>query len=102
MEDVKKSFKEYVCIFCLEHKCENDFKCMNIKKEVVNNLTSYKCINFRKKVIMKPEFIKFIKYTYYEDTGKYVAIIKRETPSNIIDEMLKKFDYVKFKESYRR
>ena len=100
MEDVKENFKKYVCIFCSEHKCENNYKCMNIKKENKNNILTYKCCNFKKKFRLEPEFIKFIKYTYYEENGDYIAIINTNTPIDIINKMKTKFDEVRFRESY--
>lgn len=40
----------------------------------------------------------YIKYTYYDGVGKYIAIIYQNTPKEIIQELQKKYDEVKFKE----
>ena len=40
----------------------------------------------------------YIKYTYYDETKKYIAIISQNTPKEIIQEMEKIYDEVKYKE----
>ncbi len=40
----------------------------------------------------------YIQYTYYDETKKYIAIVNKNTPNEIIKELQKKYDEVKFKE----
>ena len=42
----------------------------------------------------------YIRYTYYDEVGKYIAIIYQNTPKEIIQELQKQYDEVKFKEEY--
>ena len=42
----------------------------------------------------------YIRYTYYDEVGKYIAIIYQNTPNEIIQELQKQYDEVKFKEEY--
>lgn len=42
----------------------------------------------------------YIRYTFYDDIGKYIAIIYQNTPKEIIQELRKQYDEVKFKEEY--
>ena len=40
----------------------------------------------------------YIKYTFYDEVGKYIAIIYQNTPKEIIKELQKQYDEVKYKE----
>ena len=40
----------------------------------------------------------FIRYTFYDETGKKVAIIDLKTPKEVILEWQKKYDEVKYEE----
>ena len=40
----------------------------------------------------------YIKYTFYDEVGKHIAIIYQNTPKEIIQELQKQYDEVKFKE----
>ena len=40
----------------------------------------------------------YIKYTYYDDTGKKIAIVYQNIPKEEIQNLLQKYDEVKFKE----
>ena len=42
----------------------------------------------------------YIRYTFYDEVGKYIAIIYQNTPNEIIQELQKHYDEVKFKEEY--
>ena len=42
----------------------------------------------------------YIKYTFYDEVGKHIAIINQNTPKEIIQELHKQYDEVKFKEEY--
>ncbi len=42
--------------------------------------------------------MKYIKYTYYDETKKLVAIIEEDTPKEAIEELKKQYDEVKYKE----
>ena len=41
---------------------------------------------------------KYIKYAFYDETGKYIAIVHENTPKEIIEQLSKEYDEVKFKE----
>jgi len=98
MEDVKEMFEKNICIFCLNHECKNIKKCENIIEIKKDNLDNYKCINFIKKYFPPKEFSEFIKYAFYDETGKYIVIIKVTTPTYVIHQMKYKFDEIKYKE----
>ena len=38
----------------------------------------------------------YIKYTYYDDIGKLIAIIDIKTPKEVIIELQRKYDEVKY------
>lgn len=40
----------------------------------------------------------YIKYTFYDDDKRLIAIVNQNTPKEIIQELLKNYDEVKFKE----
>lgn len=40
----------------------------------------------------------YIRYTFYDEVGCKVAIINQNTPKEIIQELQKQYDEVKFKE----
>lgn len=40
----------------------------------------------------------YIKYTFYDEVGKYIAIINQNTPKEIIQKLQEQYDEVKFKE----
>ncbi len=40
----------------------------------------------------------YIKYTFYDETGKKIAIINQNTPIEIIKKYEKEYDEIKFKE----
>lgn len=95
MEDVRETFEKNICIFCLNNKCE---KCFNLQTKKNGNLTTYKCANFQKGVTKMKEFQEFIYYTFYDETGEYIAIIHKDTPKEIITKLEEKYDQVRFKE----
>ena len=96
MKDVKNDFIEKICIFCLKHNGKNE--CMKIIRKECDTMTIYKCENFNIERKTPPELSRFIKYTFYDDMSKYIAIIKKDTPVNFIYEMRKIFDEVKYRE----
>lgn len=96
MKDVEKDFIEKICIFCLKHNGKE--KCMKITRKESGTMTIYKCENFYTEHKTPPEFVKFIKYTFYDDMSKYIAIIKKDTPTEFVYEMKKIFDEVKYRE----
>jgi len=95
MKDVQKDLKEKICIFCLRHECMN---CMNIHKSKKNGIVTYKCINFKKGKIIMEDYKEYLKYSFYDETNSYIAIIEKNTPKEIIEEMKKHFDEVKYSE----
>jgi len=98
MKDVERVLEEEYCIFCLNHKCKKDWECLKFKISEKDNMVTYKCLNFVKGPKKEIEFKEYLKYAFYDEVGNYVAIIKRRTPKNIIEQMKNKFDEVKFME----
>lgn len=95
MEDIEIEFSNQICNFCIYKEFE---KCGEIQVEKMNNLSICKCLNYRKKDISMKEFSEYIKYTYYDEVGKYIAIIKKNTPEDIFKQLKYRYDEVKFKE----
>lgn len=96
MKDVEKELIKNICIFCLKYECEKN--CMKLVQEKQGTTKVYKCLNFVKKHRVPQEFAEFVRYTFYEEDGSYIAIVKRDTPKYVIHQMKYKFDEVKFKE----
>ena len=96
MKDVERLLKENICIFCLKHECKE--KCMELQTINQFGLITHKCLNFKKKQTTPIEFVEFVRYTFYDENGKYVAIIKTKTPHYTINQMKQKFDEVKYRE----
>lgn len=94
MKDVGFIVKENMCIFCLKHKCRN---CMNIQIIKDKNLTTYKCLNFKKGKSME-QFKEYINYAFYDETGNYIAIVFEGTPEDVVKELQKEYDEVKYSE----
>ncbi len=40
----------------------------------------------------------YFNYSYYDETGKYIAIVHKNTPKETIEKYLEKYDEVKYKE----
>ena len=40
----------------------------------------------------------YIQYAYYDEMGKFIAIIRKGTPKEIIEKLSKEYDEVKYKE----
>ena len=40
----------------------------------------------------------YIRYTFYDDDKRYIAIVYPNTPKEVIQDLLQKYDEVKFKE----
>lgn len=40
----------------------------------------------------------YINYSYYDENGKHILIIHKNTPQETIDRYLQKYDEVKYKE----
>lgn len=95
MKDVGFILKENMCIFCLKHKCKN---CMNIQIIKYKDLLTYKCTNFKKGSKTMEEFKEYINYTFYDEMGCYVAIVYKDTPEDIVKELQKEYDEVKYSE----
>lgn len=96
MEDVKRYFQERICILCLNSKCRN---CKDkIRTEKQENSIVYKCNEFKKKELKMSRFKDYIKYVFYDEIGTSVAIIKTETPPEIIKELNKEYEEIKFQE----
>ena len=40
----------------------------------------------------------YIKYTFYDDDKRLIAIVNKNIPKEVLQELLKEYDEVKFKE----
>ena len=40
----------------------------------------------------------YISYSYYDEEGKHIAIVHKNIPKEVMEELSKKYDEVKFKE----
>lgn len=40
----------------------------------------------------------YIKYTYYDEIGKKIAIVHKNTPKEVMEQLSKEYDEVKYKE----
>lgn len=40
----------------------------------------------------------YIRYAYYDEIGKHIAIINKDTPNEVIKKLQKEYDEVKYKE----
>lgn len=89
MEDVERK----ICNFCINNKCKN---C--IVKRIKKGATTYKFKNYIRGEHKQMEYSEFIRYTYFDDDMKSVAIVTRETPKKIIEELKLKYDFVRNKE----
>lgn len=97
MEDVENYLKKNICIFCDNTRKE---KCMKIQQINNNGIITCKCLNFNRKQETKQErmFSKFIKFEYLNEFNKYVVIVIKETPKNIIEELKMKYDQIEILE----
>ncbi len=41
---------------------------------------------------------KYIRYTYYDDNKKLIAIVNKNIPKEVMEELSKEYDEVKFEE----
>lgn len=96
MEDIKEYFQKRICILCLNSKCNNCIDKIKIKKQ--ENSIVYKCNEFKKRELKMSRFKDYVKYAFYDEIGVSVAIIKAETPSEVIEELKKEYEEIKFKE----
>lgn len=93
MKDIKKYFLENICIHCIN---TNQIDCEDIREINDNDLIIFKCYNYGRKKNMN-KFKKYIKYTYYDETGKYIAVVYKDKISNfILKELKEQFDEIQF------
>lgn len=94
MKDVKKNFEKRICIFCYYNSfCSKDC----ITRKTKEKVKIFKCNEYRR-IIMDKRFKDNIKYVFYDETNKSVAIVNEKTPENILIEIKKVYDIVKFEE----
>ena len=43
-------------------------------------------------------FKEYINYTFYDEQGNYIAIVYENTPEDILEELQKEYDEVKYSE----
>jgi hypothetical protein len=89
MKDVKNYILKNICIFCPNNINNN---CMKIQTNNKNGVLTYKCLNFQRKEKPKRIYDKFIKFEYLNEFNKFIAVIIKETPQHIIDELKYKYD----------
>lgn len=94
MKDGKGNFEKRICIFCYYNAFCNK-QC--IKRKTKENLTIFKCNEYRR-IIMDKRFKGYIKYVFIDETNKSVAIVNESTPNNILLEIKKIYDVIKFEE----
>ena len=102
MEDI---IKNNFCNLCENNKCK---KCMKIKWLRKNGITIYKCVNYKyikrkgeKQKMKETNLKKYLIYSFYEDNGKYTAIIKKDTPKEIIKEFKRIYEDVQYEEFWQ-
>lgn len=80
--------------FC---KCckRNSEGCMNLEVRNIDSLKVYRCTNYESNIEL-PEYMKYIKYSFYDDEGNHIAILKTKVSENDIFELRRHFDYVKY------
>lgn len=91
MEDVKNYLKKNICIFCPNKNKKN---CMKIHKINNDGVITYRCLNFQKKEKENRVLNKFIKFEYLNEYNKFVVIVMKETPQNVLDELKMKYDQI--------
>ena len=96
MEDIEIEFSNQICTFCTYNNFE---KCGEIHTEKRNDLSICKCLNYRRKEIAMKEFSEYINYTYYDELGNHIAIIKRDIPEEIFKQLKFRYDEVKNSET---
>lgn len=82
--------------FC---KCckRNSEGCMNLEIREIDGVKIYRCTNYQCNIEL-PDYIKNIKYSFYDDEGNYIAILKNKVNKDEILELRKHFDYVKYQD----
>ena len=92
---MKEIIKKYLCTKCLNKS--NCFSCMKYTEKKEKGVYIYMCENYKGQKKQK-EDMEYIKYTFYDEDGKYIAIIKEETPESKIKKLKYFYDEVKYKE----
>ena len=41
---------------------------------------------------------KYIEYAYYDENKKFIAIVKENTPTDVINDLKTKYDEIRYKE----
>ena len=94
MKDVRINFEAKICIFCYYNAfCNKDC----IKRKTKENLKIFKCNEYRR-IIVDKRFKDYIKYVFYDEEHKNVAIVNEFTPTNILIEIKKAYDIIKYEE----
>ena len=94
MDKERELFKKYICTYCIKEGCGYCYAPIKRNK----GCKTIQCINYRKKNIHPETYSSYIRYTYYDETGMYIAIIKMNTPTNVINKIKSKYDFVRYKE----
>lgn len=93
-KEARELFKKYICTYCIKEGCGYCYA--PVKRN--RGCKSIQCINFRKKNIQKEKYSTYIKYTYYDEMGLYIAIVKMNTPTNVIKKFKGVYDKVRYRE----
>lgn len=76
--------------------CKKDGEgCINIEVHTVDNVKIYRCTNYECNIEL-PEYMKNIKFAFYDEDGNYIAILKNKVNKDEILELRKHFDFVKY------
>lgn len=95
MNKEKELFEQYICTYCIN--CKSG-KCYAPIKRCKGCCKIIQCVNFRKKNIQKEKYSTYIRYTYYDENGLYIAIVKSNTPTKMIRKFKSVYDCVKYRE----
>ena len=69
--------------------------CMNIEIRTIDNVKIYRCTNYESNIEL-PKYMKHIKYSFYDEEGNHVAMLKHKVNLDDILELRKHFDFVKY------
>ena len=95
MENIEIEFSREICKFCVYYNSE---KCGKILVDKINDLNICKCLNYERKEHIMKEFDKYIAYTYYDEVGNYVAILKERVSREIFNQLKFRYDEVRISE----
>lgn len=69
--------------------------CLNVEIREIDDVKIYRCTNYECNIEL-PEYMKNIKFAFYDEDGNYIAILKNKVNKDEILELRKHFDFVKY------